>query len=152
MLRNASLYGCGLRVLGIHPLECREMRATLWLTLFYVPLLPLGTWRVIYAGEALAFVDGVDDVLLFRKIERLPLDFGGAITTLCIGWGVFLVGVLPLVLIFVRVMNRAATMVEFILLMTSVLWLCGVAFTHMHWQKRSAERARDAWVDKPAAN
>lgn len=152
MLRNASLDGCGLRVLGIHPLERHEIRVTVWLTLFYVPLLPLATWRVTYAGEALTFVDGIDDVLLFRKIERLPLDFGGAVRTLFIGWGAFLFGSLPLVLIFLRVMNRAANTVEMILLFASVLWLCGVAFVHMHWQKKMAERARVAHPDVPALN
>jgi hypothetical protein len=152
MLRNASFYGCGVRILGITPLGSRELRVTLWLTLIYVPLLPLGTWRVAYCGETPAFVDGVDDVLLFRKLERLPLDLVGALTTLCIGWAVFLAGCAPLVLIFVRVMNRAANAVEMILLFASMLWLCGVAFAHMHWQKRSAERARDAGSDHPSAN
>ncbi len=156
MLRNASLYGCGLRVLGIVPLGGGEMRATLWLTLIYVPLMPLGTWRVAYSGESQSFVDGVDDILLFRKLERLPLDFAGAVKTLCFGWAVFVIAFGPLVVLFLRVMNRAANNVEIVLLFASILWLCGVAFYHMHWQKRTAERARDAnpdagWGSNPYA-
>jgi hypothetical protein len=142
MLRNASLYGCGLRVLGIVPLGGGEMRATLWLTLIYVPLLPLGTWRVVYCGETLAFAEGIDDILLFRKIERLPLDFSGAVKTLCVGWAVLVIACGPLVVVFLRVMNRAANNVEIVLLFASIIWLCGVAFYHMHWQKRVAEQAR----------
>jgi hypothetical protein len=147
MLRNASLYGCGLRVLGIVPLGSGEMQATLWLTLTYVPLLPLGTWRVTYAGESMAIAEGVDDILLFRKLKRLPLDFAGAVKTLCVGWAVFVIAFGPLVVVFLRVMNRAANNVEIVLLFASILWLCGVAFYHMHWQKRSAERAREANPD-----
>jgi hypothetical protein len=84
-MRGWSVFGCGVMQLGLRRHHEGGLETTRWVTLCYLPLLPLSRWRVRYAGMALA--GPLEDLsFAFEPLERLPLAAGGALATACSGW------------------------------------------------------------------
>jgi hypothetical protein len=62
------------------------LETTRWVTLCYLPLLPLSRWRVRSAGMALPTAPLEDVSFVLEPLERLPLRAAGVLRTACCGW------------------------------------------------------------------
>jgi hypothetical protein len=71
------------------------LETTRWLTLCYVPLVPLSRWRVRVVGRVIPR-PREDGAFLFEPLERLPLSLGAAFTTAVGGWCLAALGLGPL--------------------------------------------------------
>jgi hypothetical protein len=84
-MRGWSVFGCGVMQLGLRRGREGGLETTRWLTLCYLPLLPLSRWRVRYAGTALPGALE-DPAFVFEPLGRLPLDAAGVLRTAGCGW------------------------------------------------------------------
>ncbi len=72
-MRGCSFYGTGLMQLGLRRDNEGELETTRWVTLVFVPVIPLSRWRVRYMGMASQLGPDNDESFVFRT--------GGAIAT-----------------------------------------------------------------------
>jgi len=84
-LRGYSVLGCGSMLLGLRRDEEGRLETTRWLTLFYVPILPLSRWQVEYSGMTGGEYQD-DETPSFFPLARLSLDLEGTARTLLGGW------------------------------------------------------------------
>jgi hypothetical protein len=96
-MRGWSSYGCGLMQLGLRRGEEGILETTRWITLFFVPLVPLSRWRGRCLGTASQFGPDHDESFLFEPVDRLPLDPRGLVRTALSGWCLFAIAVGPAV-------------------------------------------------------
>jgi hypothetical protein len=85
-MRGWSVFGCGVMQLGLRRGPEGGLETTRWVTLCYLPLLPLSRWRVRYVGTALPTAPLEDVSFVFEPLGRLPLRAGGVLWTACCGW------------------------------------------------------------------
>jgi hypothetical protein len=92
-MRGWSSYGCGIMLLGVRRSD-DGLETTRWLTLFFLPLVPLSRWRVRYVGVPIG--SGQDDPTFeFEPLERLPLDLEGTSRTFLSGWTLGAIALTP---------------------------------------------------------
>jgi hypothetical protein len=84
-MRGWSVFGCGVMQLGLRRDHEGRLETTRWITLCYLPLLPLSRWRVRYAGMALP-QPLEDESFVFEPQERLPVKAVGVLRTAWCGW------------------------------------------------------------------
>jgi hypothetical protein len=84
-MRGWSVFGCGVMQLGLRRGREGGLETTRWVTLCYLPVLPLSRWRVRYAGLPLP-QSLEDESFAFEPLGRLPLSAGGVLRTAWCGW------------------------------------------------------------------
>jgi hypothetical protein len=132
-MRGFSVYGCGLMQLGLRRAG-DGLEVTRWLTVLYLPLVPLSRWRVLPGGEVFPLEYHVDESLRFHPLERLPLDGMGVLRTVVAGWLTVAVAVGPAVgctLTFPAPVSR----LEFAILLATCAWPLAVYL----WVQRRAK-------------
>ena len=81
--RNHSMYGTGLRWMSFECVLPDRVAATRWLTVFYVPLLPLHRRVCRYVGSDVDITFGLHEVEspVFEKHETIPLALSATLST-----------------------------------------------------------------------
>ncbi|MEM6853476.1 MAG: hypothetical protein AAF593_03620 [Planctomycetota bacterium] len=126
-----SIYGTGATIHGITPEDDGRVRFTSWLSVLWIPLVPLSTWTAVYAGERPP--DGLtDESHCFFDLQRIPHDWYANLSTLLSSLLVAGIAILPCAIMIVVTDARAATTPEMIIIFASVFWACGVIF----WSER----------------
>lgn len=116
-----SIYGTGATIHDIDRTADDRVEFTVWLTVFWIPLIPVSSWSAIYTGEAIP--DGVtDDGYCFRELRRIPHDWTRLIQTFACGMILGVAAVAPVGYMIARIDGRAATAVEWIFLYASASW------------------------------
>lgn len=124
-----SIYGTGVTIHGVRPSveEDGRVELTTWLSLFWIPLIPLASWSVRYAGETLG--DGVtDNSHRFLDGKPIPHDWACLLQTFARGLVALAVAVAPAAYIIWRINGRAANHVETTLAIASAFWPVGLVF------------------------
>jgi hypothetical protein len=131
-----SVYGTGATIHGIERTEDGRVRFTSWLSLFWVPLVPLRSWSAVYLGEGLP--DGVtDESHRFGDIRRIPHDWGRNVQTFARGILMAGLAVAPSAIMIARTNGRAATTVEMITVFAGILWAVGLVFWSEHLRRKA---------------
>lgn len=94
-----SIYGTGVSVLGYTRLEEDVYRVTLWITVLYLPILPVAC-RVVQPFQAdESPLNGVfgDESFGFQILDRVPLHAKDVFRVYLLGWGLAAVAVTPIV-------------------------------------------------------
>ena len=134
-----SVNGIGAMIHGVERRDDGRVEFTSWLCVFWVPLVPLRSWSGIYAGEGPP--DGVtDESHQFTDLQRIRHDPARLLRTFARGLLVTAAAVAPSVGMIALTNGRAATKVEMVLLLASVLWAVALVIGSEH--VRSA-RLRD---------
>lgn len=137
-IRGYSVLGCGSMLLGLCRDEEGRLETTRWLTLFYLPVLPLWRWRVEYCGMAGGEYQD-DETPLFTPLSRLPLDLEGTSRTLLAGWLLGAVAVGPAVTAALLVNPPVPTWLMVCVLATA-FWPVALRFWIMHRQRAFLHR------------
>jgi hypothetical protein len=121
-----SAYGTGATLQGVEPTPDGRVEFTVWLSVFWVPLIPVSSWSAVYAGESIGGSAGVAHGFAdLRRIghnpRRLAWTFVGALL-------VVIAAVTPSWVMIERTNGRAATPVEMFLVFACVLWAAGLIF------------------------
>jgi hypothetical protein len=130
-----SAYGTGATLHGIERTEDGRVRFTSWLSVFWIPLVPLRSWSAVYVGEALP--DGIsDESHRFTDVRRIPHDWGRNIQTFARGVLVAALAVAPTAIMIARTDGRAATTVEMVIVFAGILWAVGLILWTEHVRRR----------------
>lgn len=72
-----SFFGCGTRFYGHSKRQPdRSFVTTEWFGLFYIPLVPIQSYRVIHLGEDMRFLGAaINSTTSYTVVETLKLDF-----------------------------------------------------------------------------
>lgn len=119
-MRGFSIYGCGLMQLGLRR-DADGLEMTRWVTVLYLPLIPLSRWRVRPGGIVFPPEHHVDESFRFHPVERLPLDILRVLQTATAGWLLVAVAISPMIacaLTFQAPVNR----MEFAIVMATCAW------------------------------
>src|SRR6185295_1886226 len=108
-----SAYGTGATLHGIVRMPDDRVEFTVWLSLFWMPLVPISSWSALYAGESVGAIPGESH--LFTDLRRIPHN-GPRLARTFLG-AVLLVfaAVAPVAVMIERTEGRAATTLEMIL-------------------------------------
>jgi hypothetical protein len=149
-----SIYGTGATIYGIEPAKDGRVRFTSWLTVIWVPLVPLRTWSGIYAGEGPPGVIS-DESHGFVDLKREPHDWIRNLQTFCTGIVLAACAIVPPVALVLRLEGRGASTLEFVLVIGSAVWAVGLAIGSMHYRSyrlRRAHEARRKWLQGAGAH
>jgi len=119
-----SAYGTGATLHGIDRTADGRVRFTVWLSVFWMPLVPVSSWSAVYAGESEEW--SPDESHHFVDLVRVPHDwrrlvrtFGGAVL-------VVVAAVAPTAVMIEWTSGRAATTFEMILVFAFIIWAAGL--------------------------
>ena len=119
-MRGFSIYGCGLMQFGLRR-DADGLEMTRWLTVLYLPLIPLSRWRVRPAGVVFPLEYHVDESFRFHPVERLPLDIARALLTGTAAWLLVAIAVGP-ALGCAFALQAPVSVVEFAVAMALCAW------------------------------
>jgi hypothetical protein len=128
-------------LLGLRRDEVGRLETTRWLTLFYIPVLPLGRWRVEYLGTT-GGEQQDDETLLFARVERLPLDLEGMSRTVLAGWALGVIAIGPAIA-GVLLIQGAANNWQMAGVFASCIWPLVVLLWVQRRQRRFVRRRSD---------
>ena len=114
-----SVYGTGVTIHGVEPADDRRVEFTSWLSVFWVPLVPLATYSAHYAGERFS---GEGESHRFADLRRISHDWGRIVQTFARGMLAALVAVAPASVMIAKTNGRAATNAEMVLVLASAAW------------------------------
>jgi hypothetical protein len=119
-VRGWSVFGCGVMQRGLRRDHAGGLEMTRWVTLGYLPLLPLSRWRVRYTGMALP--GPLEDPSFgFEALGRLPLDATGVLWTALCGWCLVALAVGPALGCAFGIQTPATTL-QMVLVFASCCW------------------------------
>ena len=139
-----SVYGTGATLHGIDRTPEGRVKFTVWLSVFWMPLIPISSWSAVYAGESTEW--SPDETHCFIDLVRVPHDwrrlgrtFGGAIL-------VVFAALAPTAVMIERTDGRAATTFEMILVLAFVGWAAGLI---LYFEYRRRKRLRGGQSHDP---
>lgn len=118
-----SCYGTGVTIHGVQSSGADDGRVefTSWLSIFWIPLIPLRSWSGIYAGISLPHPI-IDEGHAFIDLKRIQHDTSGLLQTFARGIFALTVAMLPSAYMIYRTNGRAATNIESIFFLASAFW------------------------------
>ncbi len=122
-----SAYGTGATIHGIERTDDGRVLFTSWLSVLWIPIVPLSSWSAIYAGERPP--DGVtDESHCFDDLRRIPHDWLRIARTFVGSLLVAIVAIAPTAFMIVQTDGRAATNAEMIVVFAGIFWAVGLIF------------------------
>lgn len=145
-----STYGTGVTLHGIRPSETEPGRVefTSWISVVWIPLIPLRSWSGVYAGEALSeLLPGEGHS--FVDLKRLPHEPSTLLQTFARGMLTLLIAILPAAYMIHRVQGRAANKVEVAFALASAFWPVAIVIYLENRQKAVLRGSRQARNSEP---
>lgn len=82
MIRPFTFYGTGLSLMSFRKEPGGTLNATLWLTVLFLPLIPISAWRIRPSGTSGMRIGAVvGDRFHFQVLRQEPLDPGLVLKT-----------------------------------------------------------------------
>lgn len=121
-MRGYSVLGTGIRAMGFEPEPPNEVILTFWITLIFVPVIPIGRKRCRYVCDATPLGPELEAGPGFDVLEKLPLSLTSVVSTYLGALVALSVTLAPIAYMIWRTQGRAATFVEFILVVLCAIW------------------------------
>jgi len=116
-----SIYGSGLTIHGVERTPDDRVEFTVWLSIFYIPLIPITSWSGLYDGEIPT--DGITDGgPKFVNLVRRPHDWVAIVQTFARGMLMLAIAIAPAAYMMWRVRGRGANNVEMVFVFASAAW------------------------------
>jgi hypothetical protein len=119
-----SVYGTGAMLYGIVQRPDGRVEFTVWLSLFWMPLVPLSSWSARYVGEAVQAIPGESH--WFADLERIPHNGVRLAKTFLGALLLVAAAVAPIAMMIERTNGRAATTAEMIIVLACTVWAAGL--------------------------
>lgn len=133
-----SAYGTGATFFDVEPEPEGRVRFTVWLSVFWVPIVPLSSWSAIYLGETIA----ATEKNYFQDLVRVPHDRWRLLRTFVLAMLSLLVTIGPLAFMMRRTTGRGATPTEAILMLGLVFLASGIGIGKEWNQGRKLRRSQ----------
>src|SRR5262245_60679021 len=119
-----SVYGTGAMLYGIVQRPDGRMEFTVWLSVLWIPLVPLSSWSARYVGEAVQAIPGESH--WFADLQRIPHNRGRQAKTFLSALLLVAAAIAPIWVMIERTNGRAATTVEMIIVLACTVWAAGL--------------------------
>jgi len=119
-----SVYGTGAMLYGIVQRPDGRVEFTVWLSLFWMPLVPLSSWSARYVGESVEAIPGESH--WFADLQRIPHNRGRQAKTILSALLLIAAAIAPIWVMIERTNGRAATTVEMIIVLACTVWAGGL--------------------------
>jgi hypothetical protein len=119
-----SVYGTGASLYGIERRPDGRVEFTVWLSLLWMPLVPLSSWSAHYVGEGIPAIPGESH--WFRDLERIPHNGARLAKTFLKSVLLVAAALVPIAVMLARTEGRAATTLEIIIVFACTLWAAGL--------------------------
>lgn len=152
LIGRYSIFGTGLRIYGIKRIDDDRVRFTLWISVLFLPLIPVSTWSAthIAPGPSELFFD---DQRFFCNPIRLRHDYAGCLRTFAAGILAYLTAICPTAIMILITRGRAATKVELVFVLASAIWPV-IMLIHFLEKQKAAFKGDSFqisdWLLKPA--
>jgi len=151
LIGQYSVLGTGLRMYGIKRIDDDRVRFTLWISILFLPLIPISTWSATYIAPAPCHLP-TDERHFFCNLIRLRHDHAGYLRTFAAGILAYLTAICPTAIMILITRGRAATKVELVFVLASAIWPVIMLIHFLEEQKAAFKggsfRIRD-WLLKP---
>lgn len=117
-----SAYGTGATMFDVEPEPEGRVRFTVWLSFFFVPIVPLSSWSAIYLGETIA----ATEQNYFKDLVRVPHVPWRLARTFFLAMLSTLVTIGPLAFMIHRKTGRAGTRAEATIALSLVFLATGI--------------------------
>ncbi|MHC4648993.1 MAG: hypothetical protein ACYTBJ_26360 [Planctomycetota bacterium] len=121
LIGQYSILGTGLRIYGIKRFDDDRVRFTLWISILFLPLIPISTWSATYIAPAPCHLP-TDEQHFFCNLIRLTHDYAGYLRTCAAGILAYLAAICPTAIMILITRGRAATKVELVFVLASAIW------------------------------
>jgi hypothetical protein len=119
-----SAYGTGANLYGIERAPDGRIEFTAWLSLFWVPLVPVSSWSAVYAGESIGAIPGESHA--FADLRRIPHNWPRLTRTFLGALALVVLAIAPIGVMIERTNGRAATTVEMVIIFALTLGVAGL--------------------------
>jgi ABC-type spermidine/putrescine transport system permease subunit I len=115
-----SINGTGATIHDIERTPDGRVEFTVWLSVFWIPLVPIASWSAVYIGDQPdAFSYSGDR---FTDLVRKKHDWVGLVQTFGRGVATVVICVGPAAYMIARTQGRAATLLEMVFVFASAAW------------------------------
>lgn len=131
-----SLYGTGTTLHDAHRVSEERVEFSVWLSLIWIPLVPIGTYSALYAGEMKP--DGItDEGHAFADLRRIPHDPRRLARVFVVGLTLAVVALTPVFYMIFRTDGRASTKPEIAAFFAAAIWPLLIVWTAEGRRKRA---------------
>jgi hypothetical protein len=117
-----SAYGTDATMFDVEPEPKGKIRFTVWLSIFWMPIIPLSSWSAIYLGESIAATESD----YFKDLVRMPHQRNRLMRTWLLAVFGLVATVGPLSLMTFRTNGRGATPAEMVVVFALTGWTVGL--------------------------
>jgi hypothetical protein len=140
-MKTFSHYGIGVKVHAIEKRPDGRVEFTLWLTLFFIPLVPLSSWSAVYTGEFHDYIR--EDGHSFTDLVRIHRGMLVHLQTFSRSLLVLALAIAPAATMICRTSGRSATNTEMIFVFASAAW---PVFLVLWLERRRRKLLRRPWT------
>jgi hypothetical protein len=120
-----SVYGTRATIHGVERTDDDRGQFTSWISVLWIPIVPVASWSAIYPGERPA--DGLTDKsYYFADPRRIPHDWLRIVRTSVSGLLVAMIAIAPTAVMIALTDGRAATNAEMVILIAGIFWGVGL--------------------------
>jgi len=119
-----SAYGTGANLYGIERTPDGRVEFTAWLSVFWMPLIPISSWSAVYAGETIGAVPGESHA--FADLRRIPHNGSRLARTFFGALALLILAIAPIGVMIERTNGRAATTVEMVIIFAFTFFAAGL--------------------------
>ncbi len=130
-----SLYGTGATIHGIHRGEDDRVEFTSWISVLWIPIIPLRSWSGLYIGD-LPPNGVIDESHCFADLKRIPHNWRKNARTFFLSVLMAATVVVPVMVLAYRTTGRGATPIEMILVFACTFWGVGLVIWAERYRKK----------------
>lgn len=130
-----SSHGTGVRIYGLRRGEPGRVIFTQWISLLWIPLVPLRTYSAIYVGQR-GGNPYIEETSCFVQATRVRTNWSGQAATLSGALLTLVLAVAPSAAMIARTQGRAATKPEMVGVFASAIWAVALVIFYERRQRR----------------
>jgi hypothetical protein len=133
-----SNHGTGVTIHDIRKTPDGRVEFTAWLSVLWIPLIPISSCSGLYVGEQPG--DGIfDDGPSFACLERIPHDWIGIFQTFARTIVTVAIALAPSAYLIYRTQGRAATPIEMIFVIAAAAWPVFIIIGLHRWRREKLQ-------------
>jgi hypothetical protein len=151
-IRGYSIVGTGIRLGSFEREQSDALVATLWLTLFFVPVIPLRRVRCRYLGESKMTHPHDETSPCFEILDRLPLSPFAILATWVLALVSIIAALAPIAFMLWFTNGRAANTYEVILALLAAAWPVAFLVILEKRRRRMLEATVSSRLEEPGSS
>jgi hypothetical protein len=119
-----SVYGTGANLYAIERTPDDRVEFTVWLSVLWMPIIPISSWSAVYAGETIEAIPGESHA--FADLRRIPHKGSRLVRTFLGALALLIAALAPMAFMIERTEGRAATTLEMVIIFGLTFFAAGL--------------------------